>query len=141
MPKTFNPKDVVVIFGAAIISGFADGTFIEAERSEDAFTMSSGADGEVTRVGSANRSGTVTLTLAQSSASNDVLSLIAKGDELSGTGVLPLNIKDANGRTTIVSAFGWIRRVPSTSFSKDIETREWIIDCDRLQIFVGGNNG
>lgn len=140
MPKTFNPKDVVVIFGNAIISGFADGTFIEAERTEDAFTMSSGADGEVTRVGSANRSGTITITLAQSSASNSVLSQIAQRDELIGNGVLPLTIKDINGQTTIVSAFAWIRKLPTTGFSKDIETREWVLDCDRLELFVGGNN-
>jgi hypothetical protein len=138
--KTFSPKETAVIVGSAIISGFADGTYIDAERTSDSFTMSSGADGQVTRVASADKSGTITLTLAQSSPSNDVLSAIALNDENTGTGVVPIAIKDNSGTTTLVAAEGWIRKPANVSFSKEIETREWVIDCAEVEFFVGGNN-
>lgn len=138
-PKQFNPKDVIVTYGGAILSGFADGTFVNVERTSDAFTMSTGADGETTRVGSADRSGTITLTFNQSSPSNDVLSLIANNDERQGNGVLPFLVKDSNGTSVFATAYAWIRKMPAAAWSKDVETREWVLDCAELEMNVGGN--
>ena len=61
--KTYDPKQISVIVGGAIISGFADGEFVTTERNEDAFTLNVGADGEGGRVKSNNKSGRITLTL------------------------------------------------------------------------------
>ena len=58
------------------MSGFADGTFLTVDRDDDQWAKVTGADGTSTRIKSNNRSGNMTLTLKQSSPSNDVLSRI-----------------------------------------------------------------
>jgi hypothetical protein len=47
--KTYDPSQVVATVGGRSLAGFAPGTFIEAERTEDAYSMTVGIDGEGTR--------------------------------------------------------------------------------------------
>lgn len=137
--RTYDPKQVVVVIGGTIMGGFADGTFVTVARENDAFAKSSGADGIVTRAKSNDRSGSLSLTLAQSSPSNDVLSVIAIADEQTSKGIVPVAIRDFSGRSTFVSAFGWIRKIPDSEFGKDVSDREWVFDLADLDSFVGGN--
>lgn len=137
--KTYDPKQVVVSIGGIPISGYLDGTFIQVTRDEDAFAKKTGADGETSRAKSNSRGGSVTLSLAQTSLSNDALSALAAVDENTGNGVVPLLVKDVRGTSLIASASAWIKKLPDTIYSKEIEGREWVIDCADLQIFVGGN--
>lgn len=139
MLKTYDPKLVVLTVGGVPISGYADGTFISVERSNDMFTKVAGADGIVSRAKSNDKSGTITVTLAQTSSSNDILSAYAKQDELSNTGVKTVNCKDVSGRSTFFTATAWVRRLPGSEFGKEITNREWVLDCDSLEILVGGH--
>jgi hypothetical protein len=137
--ETYSPKKVQVIVGVALIQGFADGTFINVERSVDAFTLSVGADGEASRVHSPDRSGTITITLAQTSDSNDILSALAIADDLSLQGTIPVLVKDNNGRTLVEANTAWVKKLPAQEYSKEMSTREWVIECAELNIHVGGN--
>lgn len=137
--RTYDPKKVLVLVGRIPISGFADGTFISVSRSNDLFTKTSGADGVVTRVKSNDLSGEITMTLAQTSPSNDYMSKIALADELSNNGVVPVTISDTSGRSNYVSAFAWIRKHPDSEFSKEVSNREWVLDCADLDLLTGGN--
>ena len=137
--RTFDPKQVSVLVGGTPIGGFADGTFITVDRSNDMFTKVSGADGVVSRSKSNDFSGEMTITLAQNSPSNDYLAGIAQADEITGDGVVPVLIKDNSGRATFVSAFAWVRKMPSSEFGKEIGNREWILDAADLDMFPGGN--
>ena len=139
MLYTYDPKMVVLTMGGVPIRGYADGTQIVAERSNDMFTKVSGNDGAVSRAKSNDKSGTVTVTLAQTSPSNDVLSAFHKQDELSNTGVKVLNCKDLSGRSTHFSSGAWIRKLPNAEYAKEITNREWVIDCDNLETLVGGH--
>lgn len=139
--KTYDPKEVILTVGGVPIGGYADGTFISFERSNDAYTMISGADGETSRAKSNDKNGSLTLTLAQTSDSNAVLSGIAQLDEKSNAGVVPILLKEVNGDTTILSASGWIRKFPTVEYAKEITNREWIIDIANVEVFVGGNQG
>lgn len=139
MVRTLDPKDVLIIVSGIPISGFEDGTFVLVERTSDTFTTVSGADGIVTRVKQNDRTGSVTITLAQSSESNAVLSGLAIADELSGIGVFPVVVKDNRGTSLYFSDVCWIRKVSNAEFSKDVNSREWVIDCSNLEIFNGGN--
>jgi hypothetical protein len=121
------------------MSGYADGTFLNVDRDENAFTKVTGADGTSTRVKSNNRSGSMTLTLKQSSPSNDVLSGFASLDELSNTGVVPILIKDLSGNSLFFSATGWVQKFPSSEFGKEINNREWVLDLVDVDMFVGSN--
>lgn len=139
MAKTYNPKRVIVTYRGALITGFADGSFVSVERATDSFSTQAGADGEVARVASADKSGTVRITLLQTSASNDFLSASLREDELTNQGGGPLMIKDANGRTLVVAADAWIQRAPNIEFAKEGTAREWTFGCAKIEESVGGN--
>jgi hypothetical protein len=138
MARTFDPGKVIVTFAGNLITGFAAGTFISAERAEDTFSAEAGASGEVARVRNRNKLGTVTLTLMQTSPSNDVLSAQAKRDELSGTGAGSLLVKDLGGTTLIASPSAWIKKPPAVEFAKELSNREWVLEGE-LDIFAGSN--
>jgi len=103
MLKTYSPKDVVVSVGGVDVRGYSDGTFITIDRSEDAFSMVTGSDGETTRSKNANESGSINITLKGSSASNDRLAIIALKDEKDGSGIVPVIVKDNSGTTVCAS--------------------------------------
>lgn len=138
--KSYAPKEVQVIVFGNILSGFAKGTYINAEREVDAFTKEIGGDGEAARVQSANESGEVTLTLMQTSASNDILSALAVADELNRSSIGPIIIKDSLGTTILFSGEGWIRKLPAVEFGDELTPREWIFDMAIMKFFVGGNS-
>ena len=137
--RTFDPNEVALIFGGVPLSGYPDGTFVSVERNEDSFSSISGADGVVSRSKSNNKTGKITFTLQATSPSNDVLSGFLATDELTNAGILPVLVKDNSGRTLCSAANAWISKPSNVSFSKEIESREWIIECADLEMFVGGN--
>jgi hypothetical protein len=139
MLYTVDPKKIILTFGVTPIAGFADGTFVDIERNEDMFSEVIGADGEVTRVKSNNRTGTATFTLLQTSPSNDKLTAYALVDEQTGLGVQPFGASDLLGTTAVFSAMGYIKRIAKVEESKSATNREWKIFLTDLSIFVGGN--
>jgi hypothetical protein len=137
---TYSPEEVSVVVGGIRLSGFADGTFVTVSRDEQAFNKVTGADGKTSRSKTANRTGTITIVLQQTSPSNDVLSALALADELSNAGVVPTLIKDGSGRTLHAAPTSWVQQVPDHSMSKDIENVEWVMDCAAIDSFIGGNS-
>lgn len=137
--KNYDPARVVVTFKGIPIRGYMDGTFVSVERDEDSFEKAVGAAGDVTRVRNRNRAGRATLTLQQSSPTNDQLSATVLLDEQTGLGYGPLMIKDLNGTTLASAAIAWLVRPASVSFADGAEGREWMIDCAELTLAVGGS--
>lgn len=135
--NTYDPGRVLVDFLGQRITGFADGTFVMVERITDVFTSVAGADGEVGRVRSRDKRGKITITLAQFSDSNPILSAALAADELLGTGVGPVFIKDLEGNSIAQASNAWIVKPASMEFGKDMADREWVLECDDLTIFVG----
>lgn len=140
--RTYDPKMVGITVGGVPITGYADGTFVAIERAGDTFTKVTGADGMVTRSKSNDKSGQVTLTLKQSSPSNDYLSGLAALDEMSNAGVVPVSIADASGTTLLFMPSAWIRKPANVEFGKELSTREWVLDFDKCEfptMNIGGN--
>ena len=135
----YNAAEMTVTFGAVLVSGFAPDTFVSVESDEDAFQKQVGADGEGVRTRTNNNGGFVTMTLMQSSATNDLFSALHNADRLTGAGVGPLLIQDQNGTTLVEAAKAWIRRFPTAEYGREASTREWIIDTTDLVQFHGGN--
>ena len=129
--QTYSPEDTILICGGSIISGYADGTFISIEREVDAYTKVVGADGEVSRTRSANRSGTLTLTLKQTSNSNKVLGAKQALDEAGDLGVFNCQMVDNNGYL-LFSSRAWIRKPPTFEYGTDEGNREWSIDLEKI---------
>ena len=137
--RTYDPKEVIITIGGVPMSGFSDGTFLEVSRTEPTWNMVVGADGSVTRGKTNNFSGLVTLTLKQSSPSNDVLSGFMQLDELTNSAIVPVLIKDLSGNSTYFSGQGWVMQYANSTFGKDINDREWSIQLATLDLFVGSN--
>lgn len=138
--ETYSPKRVELIVAGVPMKGFSDSTFITAERTSEAFATNVGADGEVSRTHSADKTGKITLTLQQTSDSNDFLSGLALSDEISLLGQFPVLLKDTNGRTLAESPCAWIEKIANSEFGSDLSDREWSISCSELIMFVGGSN-
>lgn len=138
MFRNYDPGRVVMTFSGILLQGFMDGTFISAERAEDAFSTSVGASGDVTRVRSRDRTGTVTATLQAASPTNDLLTAVAWQDELFGLGYGPLMVKDLNGTMLISATVAWIKKFPTAEFADEASGREWAFDCAELVMNVGG---
>lgn len=139
--KQYDPKNVLITLGAIPVDGFADGEFVKIENNEDAFTLQVGTDGEATRSRSNNNAAKITITLMQSSLSNDLLSSLHNLDKAvpGGIGCVPLLIKDLLGRSLYAAATAWIAKRPSASFAREAGPREWVIETNELIPFDGGN--
>lgn len=135
----YDPSAVTVIYGGHIITGYADGTFVNVQRNEPMWAIKVGADGIATRVKSSNKSGRVTVTLQQSSPSNDVLSGLAIADEQAGTGALPILVRDGSGRSLATAGKAWNPQMPDAEFGKEVGDRVWVFETDSLNLFIGGN--
>lgn len=138
--KTYSPDKVSIVFGGSILGGYADDTFVKIETSVEAFTKHVGADGEVTRTRNADKSGKVTVTLKQTSDSNDVMSAYYLADTTSLQGYLPIIVKDNLGRTLAAGSSSWVSKMADSEYGKESGDREWIIEVADLQYFVGGND-
>lgn len=136
---TYASDEVQVIVGGVPMSGLADGTFVTVSRDEQAYTKVTGADGTTSRSKSANKAGTITITLKQTSPANDVLSGFMVADEQGNNGVVPVMIKDGLGRTINYASAAWVQQSPDQEFAKEVSNREWVLDCARIDAFVGGN--
>lgn len=138
--RTYNPKEIIIIVGGFQLSGYADGAFVTVERKEDMFNLQIGADGEGVRSKSNNQSGSINIKLLQSSASNEILSSFAKLDELSNAGTFPILVKDTSGTSLYSAESAWIKKIAPSEFGKEAGSREWEIETDNLQTFVGKSN-
>ena len=136
--KNYDPDRVVLALFGIPITGYADGTFINVERDTETFTKSIGAQGDVVRVRSRDKSGTITVTLMSSSPANDLLSARMILDEETGLGYGPALVKELNGTTLVKAGNAWIEKPPSVEYGKEDGTREWKIVCANLEMFVGG---
>lgn len=137
--STYSPADIIVIVNNVIISGFTDTSIVTIEPDVQSFTKYVSADGLSTRVRSANRTASITVSLKQTSPSNDVLTDLLNADLNEGDQVFPVTITDNFGTTLISSNSGWVQGWPSTAFADSVNAREWVIDLSSVNWFVGGN--
>jgi hypothetical protein len=137
--RTYDPKKVIVTFGPLIMTGYAEGTFITISRNGDLFESVRGSDGGVDRVNKNAGDFTVTLTLKQTSLSNDGLSLAVETDLRTNAGVLPLVVKDLRGTSLFVAGQAWIAKDPDDENSDSLSSREWRFSTGVATKFTGGN--
>lgn len=142
---TFSPEDVIIVIShpdfTHIVSGYADGTFVNVERNLESSTLYQGADNSGGRILRSNKAGTITLTLHQFSSSNDVLSEIYRNDieARDNSYLFNISIIDATGRSAFYARQCFISNLPSTGFGNDVETRDWMLQAVELDQYIGGN--
>lgn len=138
---TWDPTRFSIAFGSINAVGFGDGTFIKAMRNEPTFSVRVGADGNVTRVRNANRTGRFEITLQASSPTNDLMQAQAVLDEQSGGGVNATFVKDSNTKNVKAQgANSWIVGYPDLERAKEAGDLTWITETDIMDLSQGGNN-
>lgn len=141
IPKVYNADEVLCELFGHVCEGFAEGSLLEIDDNEDAIKAYVGTTGEVALSRVSNPLAILTLRLAQTSASNDVLSAQLRatraGIGLSGTG--PATVKDMNGRTE-VDGRAIVMKAPKITMGPMASEREWKILIIKTNRFDGGNN-
>ena len=137
--KTFDPKMVVITWGVIAISGYAEGSFVRVNRSGDAFAKSKGACGDIERINRNQGDFDVSLTLQQTSSTNQELAAALAADIATNAGVFPLTIKDLLGTTLFFAPQAWIRKDPEWEDGDELNSREWAFDTGIGANLVGGN--
>ncbi len=132
---TYDPKMVVITFGGVPITGFAEDSFVECTPSEEGFSRKVGADGEVVRSKSNNRCYDVTVTLLQTSLSNNSLAAAQLSDELTGLGMLPLSITEISSGSEHFFPQAWVER-PSWSRGKEAGEQQWTFHTGQAAVAV-----
>lgn len=128
MVKTYDCKKVTMVFGPVILTGFAESTFINIETEGDGITAIVGCDQEIVRsISPDSILKKITVTLLQTSSSNDELSLLQDYDNATGNGMYPLAIKDLSGRTVLMADQAWITKKPAVKRGKTASdgSAEW----------------
>ncbi len=130
--STYDPQRVLIILGAAPVSGFADGTYVTIEQDGESFTKKVGADGEVARTRMASRMATMALTLMATSTFNAILSALHAADA-----IFPVLVKD--GANIISSAEGWVEKPPAFERGTEVGDAQWTIALAKWVPVFGGN--
>lgn len=136
--RTLDPKLISIIYGAHIITGFADGDFVSVT-TEDNFVARTGADGSEDRV-NANKTGAdVELTLMGTSLSNDALTTYFETDKAGNAGKKPLFIKDLNGTMIVHSEQAYIKKRADKTVGDSPGTVVWSIRAPQATYIPGSN--
>lgn len=134
---TYSPKDVSLIISGYKVAGWDE---ISIVRNGGGFIPVQGIRGKHTRVTNPDTSANISLTIIQTSASNEVLSSIHGQDLVNGTGRLVVTLKDLSGRSVFSSDEAYILTYPEAVFSGDFEYRAWSIRCQTTKSYVIGGN-
>lgn len=137
--RTYDPSKVSIVFGAATLTGFSDGTFVKIKRSGDVFEKKRGADGTVDRIAKSVGDFEVEVTLKQTSPLNAILSGILASDMKSNDGILNLSVTDLSGASLFAASQAWIRKDPDTDYADSLGSRTWTFDTGAGANLVGGN--
>jgi hypothetical protein len=134
---TIDPKDVSVVVGGNIIEGFANDK-IKVTRVSNQSEDEVGSDGDVARRLTNDRRGEITITLLQTSRSNDFLSLLARADEAFGAGQVPVIIKDNRGTSIYTAPNAWVQKQADSEHGAKVAMRVWVFRTNLLDMAVGG---
>jgi hypothetical protein len=138
--KFYDPDQFQFLFAGVPVEGYAEGSMISVEFSEDAFKMVKGVDGVITRSKVLGVSATITVHLMQTSRSNAVFTGIHTQDLLSpgGAGVSPAMMRDGNGVSVLASDECWINGFPAIEYGDQAQPREWKITVVKPKVIEGG---
>ena len=138
--KKYHPAEVTAAWnGRDISEGIADGTFIEAIRDTRAYTLAKGPDGGQTRVGSKDKAGVIRITYRQGSSTHKLLTALQAADELSGTILGALVLKDNNGDSKAVGVNAFVDGPPNFARASTEGTITWTWVCPILKIVELGS--
>lgn len=137
--KTYDPKQVVISFCGARITGFEDGTMVKVTPRADLYAYKRGTDGEGARVRMNDRGGEIEITLGWWSSSLDFLNAKMVEDEEDDSGSGAITIDDMRSFTLLNAGSAWVKRRPDVEFGKEHSPRVFVFECEDFGAFVLGS--
>ncbi len=136
---TYNPAEIVLTVNGFPITGKGEDEFLVVEKDEDDSLMTIGVDGEAAVSRNKNDSGTFTITVLATSASNDILMAAYAAFKALGA-VSAIFAKDLNGRSLHIGERCVPVKLPSVSYARGVGERVWQWRTDRLGSNIGGSS-
>ena len=115
--RSHDARETSVNINNLFVTGFAEGSYVEWEKDEDNFNAKVSALGEVSVAITNNNTGTITLTLSQTSPSLPALKRLA-----ASRAVFPIWVKTPS--ETVGGTKAMFVKSPSGGLSDEIEDRE-----------------
>lgn len=133
--RPYSPKKVVAEWGGFLtINGFEEGTFIEAARASDNTRTKVGAQGDVGIAINADKTGTLTFTLMQTSETNRYFSALQLLQDESGDLIREgMTIKDPSGSMLCVCNGCHIMTPPAMTLSDDLSPKTWVFFVEEMK--------
>jgi len=140
LQKTYSPAKVVVnLAGVLTLTGFAEGTSIQAARAVDNSSQTVGMQGDVGLTATANQTGTITFTLMQNSEANLALSALQNAQDIDQTLYRTgISISDPSGGFLCHAEGCHIMTPPEMSLGDTQESKVWVFFVESLQFFTVG---
>ena len=136
----YSPEDVVILLGGIYqVTGTHEGSFITISEGGNQWETTVTADGRVSRTHIKDPTHSVSITLASTADANSVFSAWTSADNFLFGAMIPLFIKDNMGTTLFYAPMSWVEKVPDSSFSTDVEPREWVLRTAGATSTIGGN--
>ena len=130
----YDPSKVSCTVGVDIMKGFGDGAMIEVEYEEDHYSKHIGVDGNGRHVRNLNRSGTITITLADYSPSNLLLSIIRDVNK-----ALPITLTDKSSKGDLfIASSCMLVKTPALVKGKEAGDNVWVFQFIKGKVFLGG---
>lgn len=139
---TYSPSDISITFAGVPIEGFSSDNVVRINRIDPIYTSKRAMDGSVSVTKQKYSKWQVSIFLAQSSQSNDLLNGVQKllfSADIKALQYLPLIIKDNSGTTMFFAKDVWIEQLPELEFGQSLATREWVFMCNDVECIIGGN--
>lgn len=138
--KQYSFLDTILLVNGVEMSGFDEGDdVIQLARANDSASDIIGTDGEMTVSISADRSGTVTFRLMQSSTSNAYLSGLVAAQENGAFVPIFVQFKDTRGGDLGSGTQGYIPRPADMTRGTNAGNQEWTVKTERLDLLhIGG---
>jgi hypothetical protein len=118
--QTYDPRDVILNVNGTIITGFAENSFISAEKNEDSFTPYVGAQGDVAVAEKADPTGKITLKVQLTSPSFLYLDNLALTKDF-----YPVTLIDRNTAKIYGGKECRIMKPAKADFSNEITERQF----------------
>jgi hypothetical protein len=132
MTINYDPRNVILMFGGALIDGYAPDTFIEIEFNSPRYATAVGATGKGIRSKRNDKSAVIRISLLPGSPSNLAFQAAMAADDANNSGAKPLKINDLGTGRGWVSAGAWVRQEPGASMQAEAQPQVWELETDEL---------
>jgi hypothetical protein len=135
----FDPKKHTFTWGNIVATGYGPDAAIDCSYNEDMITFQPSLSGSGAISLNPNTSGKITITLLQSSPTNDLFMALVALYRGPGPIAYAALIKNIYFERAVASAArAWVTKIPDFQLAKEVGVVPWIFETDDLLLTLGG---